>query len=249
MNVSQYLDNGHGADIIQGSVSLDDETEGGCTEIVPGFHKCIRKWWEAVGSRRKVPDGPIHGLEKLWLPEDSKLFGDFVPILCARGDVRLTRPEIPYGSTHNKGGAIRRTILPWFVGVHEDGETLDNIESDKWSDVAGAYARQTAVRLTPSGYANRFGPIPYKFPPSTQLNLPSPISQAILTRTTWDDPMAQIQANIVLGKNRVVARQAIDKHRIEALREFKVTWKRVKVAEQMFYGKGSCFVEAGKGHT
>ena len=60
--------------------------------------------------------------------------------------------------------------------------------------------------------------------------------------------MAQIQANIVLGRNRVIARQAIDKHRIEALRELKVTWTRVKVAEQMFYGVGSCFVETGRGH-
>lgn len=38
MNIPKYLKYGHGANIIQGSVSLDDETVDGCTEILPDFH-------------------------------------------------------------------------------------------------------------------------------------------------------------------------------------------------------------------
>ena len=52
MNVPQFLDTGRGGNIIQGSVSLDDETAaGGCTEIVPGFYHYLRAWWEDVVAR------------------------------------------------------------------------------------------------------------------------------------------------------------------------------------------------------
>lgn len=164
-----------------------------------------------------------------------------MPVPCHRGDVRVARPEIPHGSTPDCGGPIRRTVLPWFVGVRDDGETLDNPESDKWSDLAVAHAQQTAVRLTPSGLPNRFGPIPYKFPPGTQLLLSSPISQAVVCRTSWDDPVAQAHANLILGANRASARAEIERHRLEALCAFKVAWSRVKMAEKTFYGEGGFF--------
>jgi len=48
MNVSKYLANGHGGNIIQGSVSLDDENAEGCMEIVRGFLKNIESWWGKV---------------------------------------------------------------------------------------------------------------------------------------------------------------------------------------------------------
>lgn len=43
MNVEQYLANGHEGNIIQGSLSLDDESEAGCTVIVPEFQKHIKE--------------------------------------------------------------------------------------------------------------------------------------------------------------------------------------------------------------
>lgn len=52
MNLEPFLKDGRGANIIQGSVSLDDETvEGGCTEIVPGFHRRIADLWEDLIKR------------------------------------------------------------------------------------------------------------------------------------------------------------------------------------------------------
>lgn len=39
LNVQRHLEEGRGGNIIQGSVSLDDEAlEGGCTAIMPGFY-------------------------------------------------------------------------------------------------------------------------------------------------------------------------------------------------------------------
>ena len=42
-------------------------------------------------------------------------------------------PEIPHGSTGMSSESLpRRTVLQWFVGVKQDGESLDNEKSDKW---------------------------------------------------------------------------------------------------------------------
>ncbi len=241
MNVNKYLEDGHGGNIIQGSVSLDVENAHGCTEIVPGFHNHIENWWKKVKARGRAPNGHVHGLEKIYLKEDIAEYGDFVPVPCQRGGVRMTMPEILHGSTHNNGGVVRRTILPWFVAVSDNGQTLDNEESDSWADIARAHSTQEALNLTPSGLANRFGPIPYRFPPSTQLHLDSPISQALCCRTTWADPMVQAQANLVLGADRQRARRIIDKHRFDALRAFKSAFQVVRISEGMFYGEDSFF--------
>lgn len=125
--------------------------------------------------------------------------------------------------------ASRRTILPWFVGVQEDGETLDNPESDKWSDLAVGYASQTPVKLTPSGLSNRYGPIPYKFPPATQLLLPAPVSQALVCKTSWADPAVQVHANLLLGGDRTQVVDDIALQRVKALRAF--NFSRVKTID------------------
>lgn len=125
--------------------------------------------------------------------------------------------------------------------MSQDGQTLDNEESDKWGDIARAHATQEAINLTPSGLANRFGPIPYRFPASTQLYLDSPISQALVCRTTWDDPVVQAQANVVLGVDRERAGRAINRHRFEALRAFRRVYSMMKTAEGLYYGVDSFF--------
>ena len=45
LNIDQFLATGRGANAIQGSVSLDNESaEAGCTELVKGFHRHIETW-------------------------------------------------------------------------------------------------------------------------------------------------------------------------------------------------------------
>ena len=52
MNIPEFLTTGRGGSIIQGSVSLNDEsTETGCTELVPGMHLNLGDWWSDVTAR------------------------------------------------------------------------------------------------------------------------------------------------------------------------------------------------------
>lgn len=47
-------------------------------------------------------------------------------------------PEVLHGSTDNDNKSPRRTLLPWFVGIRDNQETLDycNVESNCWRELA-----------------------------------------------------------------------------------------------------------------
>lgn len=52
ISIPRYLESGRGGNMIQGSVSLDDETaEDGCTVLVAGFHHHIAEWWSRKKNR------------------------------------------------------------------------------------------------------------------------------------------------------------------------------------------------------
>ncbi|KAL8834399.1 MAG: hypothetical protein Q9170_003767 [Blastenia crenularia] len=81
MNVSMFPASNRGANIIQGSVSLDEETKDGCTEIVPGFWRNIKERWRRVGLRGSAATGFVHSLENRYTEEDVQAFVDFVPVV------------------------------------------------------------------------------------------------------------------------------------------------------------------------
>lgn len=55
------------------------------------------------------------------------------------GGVRITHPATLHGSMQASGKDVRRTVLPWFVAVAEDGTTLDVEESDNYEQVGFAH--------------------------------------------------------------------------------------------------------------
>ena len=44
INIDDYVQTGRGGSILQGSVSLTDEDDKNCTEILPGIHRYIAEW-------------------------------------------------------------------------------------------------------------------------------------------------------------------------------------------------------------
>ena len=242
INIPSLLKSGRGGSTIQGAVSLTDETEGHCTVIVPGFHRHIAEWWGKVCERGQETDGHVHNVRDTYTKEDQRQFGNWERIPILHGDARITRPEIIHGSTDNEDGSFRRTILPWFVGVQEDMENLDMMESDKFSDLTLAHATQTAPDVTPSGWTNRYGAIPFRFPPTTQVYLQSPISNALVCRTSWHDPLVQEAAAVMLGGTCQEVHAMIREHRLDALRTFKRLFPKVVAGEKKIYGKDSYFL-------
>lgn len=203
INVPRYLANGRGAELIQGFVSLDHEAQAsGCTVLVPGFHHHFCEWWSTMlncTGKQSDPEEWVHDIGSLWTPQDAEKYGDFIPVPCMSGDVRVTQSEIIHGSTASTGNVPCRTIFPWFVGVQTKERVLDVEECDDWSALSHSHITQTALKLTPSRLANRCAVPLYQFPASVQLETKSYIGQALVCRMQWEDPLAVKETQEILS--------------------------------------------------
>jgi len=155
LNIKAAASRGKGSNIIQGSLSLDDEDKENCTEILPGIHRELPQWWEVLRERGFTSDCPVQRIKpEMFTPHDAKAFGtDWLRVPCAAGDVRISEPALPHSST-GPATRTRRTILLWFVGIQRDHETLDIPESGMWSELSAAHRDLLPGPLSPSGLAN-----------------------------------------------------------------------------------------------
>lgn len=53
-------------------------------------------------------------------------------------------------------------------------------------------------KATPSGLANRYGAIPYRFPAATEISGLGPLSDALVCRRRWDSPLVMRDRDILL---------------------------------------------------
>jgi ectoine hydroxylase-related dioxygenase (phytanoyl-CoA dioxygenase family) len=107
--------------MIQGSLSLDDEQEGNCTQILPGMHNHLGEWWGRVSARGQASDGWVHRITDVMFNSGT----DWTDQPCKHGDVRITIPHLPHGA-HGPSKGVRRTMLPWFVSLSDDLQQLEN---------------------------------------------------------------------------------------------------------------------------
>ena len=65
------------------------------------MHKHLQEWWNMYKTRDIAKEDHIHNIEdKIWTKEDKERFQtDFKPQICKKGDVRISFPLFPHGST------------------------------------------------------------------------------------------------------------------------------------------------------
>lgn len=204
LNVPALLETGRGANIIQTTLSLDDEDEDGCTILVPGFHRCIRQWWEQVEARGVAADGLTTNVSQIYTSQDKEKFGSFVPVPCKRGGVRISRPELIHGST-SVSTKRRRTVFVWHCGIKEDHVRLDNEESETWDEVARCHREMDTPLRSTSGHGFAYGKPTYRFPAATRLASTSAIGDALIGLRRWDEPGVIHERNILLGSDEAAA--------------------------------------------
>jgi hypothetical protein len=112
INILQAISRGRSINAIQGTLSLDQETEGGCTQILPGIHKHLKEWWAQVEARGEGTSESVYKItEKVFTKGDAAEFGvDWTAQPCNALDVRITLPTLPHGS-HGPCQKQRRTML------------------------------------------------------------------------------------------------------------------------------------------
>ena len=200
LNVPDLVASSRGSNMIQGSVSLDDEDPASCTVILPGMQHKLKEWWERVVERGQETDGFVHRITgQMFTREDAAVLGvDWKRVPCQRGQVRVTLPHLPHGAD-GPSTRTRRTMLPWFVGLQDDLATLELVESGTWEMLSAAHRDLVAPQATPSGLGNRYGPIPYKFPAAVEVVGLGALSDALVCRRRWDSGLVLRDRDIMLS--------------------------------------------------
>jgi hypothetical protein len=252
MNITQYLADGRGGNMIQGTVSLDNETDHCCTEILEGMHtkEKLQEWYDRVKGRAtkdKILDAYVNRIDDvIWNKSDKEHFEtDFKPVPCQAGDVRVTSPLLPHGSTTTPEGAIRRTMLPWFVAIQKDHSTMETLEMGTWEDLAEAHRDLKAAPRSPSGKSNMYGSIPYRHPVAVQLKIPSALSDALVGRSRWDMPDVVEERKIVLGIDTKAYAKHLKAWRKDAVKAYVTLFKKQMALEKDIYQHKSFFFNGG----
>ena len=228
VNIPRLLKEGRGANMIHGSLSLEDERPDNCTIMLHGMQHHLGAWWDDLKARGLATDGFVHKFEARHFTEaDKEKFKvDWVDVPCKAGDVRISLPHLPYGS-HGPCKATRRTLLPWYVALQEDLKTLEVEEGGQWEELATAHRDLVAPPRTPSGLANMYGRIPFAFPAAVPLTGISPLSDVLVCQRKWD--------------NTNLVNTAIRDWRRRAAVLVKEKWEQVQRLERKAFGTKSYF--------
>ena len=242
LNISNAAHSGKGVDLIQGSVSFDDEDDSNCTEILRGFHGRFNEY-QAWRTQKGIADstGYIEGWnDAIDYPEELREKWPNVEWRkqpCSRGQVRISDPRLPHGST-GPATKVRRTILPWFVKVGEDMQTMEIPEMGTYAEIQAAYQSLCAAPKTPSGHPNKYGGVRWPFPGDVTPIYTSPISMAINCQARWDSPLVLNELRDLLTGD--ISRDKITNYihttRVENWKMLTRHWEICKQAERRAFG-------------
>jgi hypothetical protein len=242
LNIPELIAKSRGSGMIQGSISLDDEDESNCTVILPGMQHKLAEWWERVVARDQETDGFVHRItEQMFTREDAEVLGlDWKRVPCRRGEARITLPHLPHGAD-GPSTSTRRTMLPWLVGLQDDMTTLEVVEGGTWEMLSNAHRDMVSPQATPSGLANRYGAIPYKFPAAVEITGLGPLSDALVCRRRWDSAQVLRDYRTLLCGDRALASRYVEDWRRRAVAAAVDAFAVVREAEKRVFGEKSYF--------
>ena len=136
-------------------------------------------------------------------------------------------------------GGLRRTMLPWFVGIQDNHTDMETIDMGAWAEIADAHRALKAAPRSPSGKPNIYGGIPYRFPASMPVYIKSPLSNALVGRTRWDMPDVEMERDLVLGDNAAAYKKWLHTWRKETGEAYLHHFMTVRDIETKLYGHKS----------
>lgn len=250
INVNDLLNSKRCANAIQGSITVKDEDQQNCTESLLGMHHHLGTWWKDLKDRECCKDGLIHKVTSdMWKPADEQKFGlTWKRQICRAGDVRISLPHLPHGST-GPATMNRRTILPWFVGIREDHETLECIESGSWTELSNCHRDFTSPEKTPSGWssAKYGGRLQHAFAATVRLSDLGSASDALVGRGRWDSPNVIQELDILFSADSNLAFQHIEAWRTNVRVRYEQAFRLLVETEKAIFGSNSFFARKERG--
>ena len=240
INIPELISNGRGRNVVQSAVSLDDESEGGCTLVVPGFHKHIASWWSKVEVREEETRGWTHDVGKIYRDEDADVYGEFKTVRCDRGDMRMTMARLIHGSTANYD-RVRRVVFPWLLGIDSDHHRLEMTGLERWEGVHRANRDMVGLRKEPTGQPHRFGIGKGRFAGCVELRGVSKLGDAVLGLRKWVGKELLKERDVVLGADSDAAWRYVNGVRGELKRRWKEGFMEMVEEESAEFGGNSFF--------
>jgi hypothetical protein len=244
LNMENVLQDDATGLIIQGSVSLTDEDQDNCTEIIPKLHARFAEYWADL-QERGVPQsgGLVNAITDRHFTETDKLKFQTTwrKEVCKTGDARISSPLLPHGSTGPVCTLERMTALPWFVKIRDNGVNLDHLSSGTANEVAAAHRNLTHCVRSPSGKPNIYGNPSRPFPAAVQLKTDYHIAGATVGRYSYDDYTVKKEQKVLFGDDARARAKLIRDIRSNHVAGVKKAWELVKEAEQAYFGDRSYF--------
>ncbi|RDW56804.1 hypothetical protein BP5796_12871 [Coleophoma crateriformis] len=222
------------------SVSLDTEDDEMAIVLLPGMHNKLAEWWNRCQARGiKNESFVIRIDEKMWTKKDKEHFGiDWTPVPCQPGDARITTPALPHGAS-GPAKKLRRTVLPWYVGIQDDHHHLEIPESGTWDEISACHRDLLPPPASPSGLPNRYGTVPYPFPAALELMDLSAISDALVGRRRWNSPAVQAEMMMLLKGSYTEREKFFRAYRTKVKKAVKDNMKTIVDMERKAFGKKS----------
>ena len=244
VNIIDFVRSGRGVNALQGSLALSDEDSGNYTELLLGMHREIATWYRRLIDRGYAKDGYVQRIDAdMWTDDDEAHFGyGWTKQICRFGDVRLSLPGLPHGST-GPATAHRVNILPWFVAIGDDHQTLDTAESGTWDDLSRCHRDFDSGTKTPSGLPNSTygGRVDHKFPATVRLGRLGAISDALVGQTRWDTVDVRRELDILFGDDDDIAWGYVQSWRRNAQQLYCAAFENLVLAEKEAFGENSYF--------
>jgi hypothetical protein len=247
IGISELLRSGCGQNLIQSAISLDDEDTENCTVILPGMHRDqkLAELWSLHTQASKGPDGKTTNMSKVFTSEIVARCGRPQPIPCCCGDVRISMPHLPHGST-NKASIRRRVLFPWLIKIEDNHSSLEMPHTESWQQLAACHRDCTAPFRTSSGLPVMYGRPSSTFPAFATITSPSPVNAALIGGKRWDDATVIGERDVLLGADHAKALELIQANRSALLAAFRKAFKEMRIREASLYRERSYFAQAGK---
>ncbi len=152
-----------------------------------------------INRKTKLSGNVLRVLGNAYTKEDKQYFGlEQKKQVYEKGDARISISTLPYSSTR-PASIIRRTVLPQFVAIIDNYETMEVPNIGIQSILSTSYRDLTIPTKTPLGKSNVYSAIPYYFPIASLLPSANILSNALVGRIRQDIPSVITARDHVLG--------------------------------------------------
>ena len=180
-------------------------------------------------------------MKGMYTAEDCKKFGKPEPVPCRAWGIRLSCSNIVHGST-KEGTTLRRVIAPWFTGINEDHQSLENPDCMNWEELTKCHRDLTGLTKESLGDEPRKGVAGIRFPGALPIRSVYSLPQALVGIKKWTDPDVIFERNILLGPDDKKALEMAEDMRQHLLDTYKNVFLLMEVRERSAFQNQSFFV-------